>query len=83
MLVITAACPGSEASPTVRSRSSMDRATVVRNGADFQNRSGVGPSLSSVGSNTKWNQRCASWKRPFLLRWMAIVSGTWKNSSQL
>src|SRR3954452_16527167 len=60
------------------------RATsVVWNGLTRQKRAGVGPSLSSVGSKTKWNQCCASSYRWLRDRWIATVSGRWKKSSQL
>jgi hypothetical protein len=63
--------------------SSTFRTLVYWNGRTFQKRSGVGPSLSSVGSKMKWNQRCASAKRWLRLNWIPMVSGTWKKSSQL
>ena len=49
-------------SPVARLRriSSISLISVCWNGFTFQNRSGVGPSLSSVGSKMQWSQRCAS-----------------------
>ena len=47
-----------------------------RNPRNFQNRSGVGTLVSrEVGSNTRWNQFCASAKRWLLLRCTATMTG--------
>jgi len=54
-----------------------------KNGRVCQKRAGVGPPEVSVGSKTRWNQRCASANRWFADSRVAMSSGAWKKSSQL